>query len=284
MHAMLKQRILTAIVLLALLVPAVLATNPLGFVVLTALLMGAGGWEWARLNGLAAAASLATAALCAGLCGVLWFSGLAASAVPWVWFLAGAAWVGLALWLLRAGVAAWLPQPVILRWLGGVALLCAAWLALVQARLVGIDFLFSVLLLVWVADVAAYFSGRALGGRFFRQKLAPSISPGKTWEGVAGAMVGVLCMAFAWRALDVAGMTPGGSLYSRLGSVNPLFLTVSVVFLTTMGVVGDLLESLFKRAAGVKDSGVLLPGHGGVLDRIDALLPVLPLALLLCTL
>jgi phosphatidate cytidylyltransferase len=123
-----------------------------------------------------------------------------------------------------------------------------------------------------------------LGGRFFSQKLAPGISPGKTWEGVAGAMVGVLCMAFAWRALDVAGVAPGGSLYSRLGSVSALFMGVSVVFLTTLGVVGDLLESLFKRAAGVKDSGVLLPGHGGVLDRIDALLPVLPLAMLLCTL
>ena len=281
---MLKQRIITAIVLLGLLVPAVLASNPLGFVSLTALLMGAAGWEWARLNALQTVASLATAVLSAGLCGALWWSGVAASALPWVWFAAGASWVGLALWLLRAGVAVWLPQPVLLRWLGGVALLCAAWLALVQARLVGIDFLFSVLLLVWVADVAAYFSGRALGGRFFKQKLAPAISPGKTWEGVAGAMVGVLCMAFAWRALDAGGVTPGGSIYSRLGSVSPLFLVVSVVFLTTMGVVGDLLESLFKRAAGVKDSGVLLPGHGGVLDRIDALLPVLPLAMLLCTL
>jgi phosphatidate cytidylyltransferase len=281
---MLKQRLITAIVLLALLVPAVLASNPLGFVVLTALLIGAGGWEWARLNGLAFGASLATAALCTGLCAALWYGGMANGSVPWVWVLAGVAWVGLALWLLRAGVAAWLPQPLVLRWLGGVALLCSAWWALVQARLVGIDFLFSVLLLVWVADVAAYFSGRALGGRLFRQRLAPGISPGKTWEGVAGAMVGVLCLAFAWRALDVAGLAPGGSLFSRLGSVSALFMGVSVVFLTTMGVVGDLLESLFKRAAGVKDSGVLLPGHGGVLDRIDALLPVLPLAMLLCTL
>ena len=98
-----------------------------------------------------------------------------------------------------------------------------------------------------------------------------------------GAVLGVLGLAFVWRALDSAGITPGGSLFNRLGSVGSLFLAVSVVFLTAMGVVGDLLESLFKRAAGVKDSGVVLPGHGGVLDRIDALLPVLPLALLLCT-
>jgi len=281
---MLQQRIITAIVLLALLVPTVLAADPLGFVFLTAVIMGAGGWEWSRLNGLSALPSLLGAVLCTVACGILWVSGATAISVHWVWVASGAAWVALALWLLRAGAIAWSGQPRWMRWIGGLALLCAAWLALVQARLVGVDFLLSVLLLVWVADVAAYFSGRGLGGRFFKQKLAPSISPGKTWEGVAGAFVGVLCMAFAWRALDAAGVTPGGSIYSRLGSVSPLFLVVSVVFLTTMGVVGDLLESLFKRAAGVKDSGVLLPGHGGVLDRIDALLPVLPLAMLLCTL
>ena len=280
---MLKQRIITAVVLLAFLVPSVLATDPLGFVLLTAVIMGAGGWEWGRLNGLSLGPSLFGAAFCSGACVILWVSGLAATSSPWVWIFSGAAWVALSLWLLRAGVDAWLSQSQWLRWIGGLVLLCVAWLALVQARLMGIDFLFSVLLLVWVADVAAYFSGRALGGHFFARKLAPGISPGKTWEGVVGALVGVLIMAFAWRAIDAGGRTLGGSLYSRLGSVSPIFLVVSVVFLTTMGVVGDLLESLFKRAAGVKDSGVLLPGHGGVLDRIDALLPVLPLALLLCT-
>ena len=280
---MLKQRILTAIVMLLLLIPSVLAADPLGFVVLTAVFIGAGGWEWGRLNGLSHRTSLASAVVCAGLCGVFWVTGLVARPLSSLWIVVGAAWVGLALWLLRAGASAWLPKPLALRWGGGLIFLCAAWLALVQARLAGIDFLLSLLLLVWVADVAAYFAGRAMGGRFFRQKLAPSISPGKTWEGVAGAVLGVLCMAFAWRALDLAGFTPGGSLYSRLASVGTIFLVISVVFLTAMGVVGDLLESLFKRAAGVKDSGVILPGHGGVLDRIDALLPVLPLALLLCT-
>jgi phosphatidate cytidylyltransferase len=281
---MLKQRILTAIVLLALLVPTVLAEDPISFVFLTAMIMGVGGWEWVRMNSGSGRSSLFGAILCTGTCAMLWLGGFAANALPWVWILSGAAWVALALWLLRAGALAWPSQPVVLRWLGGLALLCVAWLALVQARLVGIDFLFSVLLLVWVADVAAYFSGRALGGRFVKRKLAPSISPGKTWEGVVGAFLGVLCLAFVWRALDTHGLAPGGSIYSRLGSVSPPFLVVSVVFLTTMGVAGDLLESLFKRAAGVKDSGVLLPGHGGVLDRIDALLPVLPLAMLLCTL
>jgi phosphatidate cytidylyltransferase len=280
---MLKQRVLTAIVLLALLVPAVMASDPLFFVLLTALLISAGAWEWARLNGIGSTASLATAFACFGVCCALWFGGVGGMALTWLWIVVGALWVAASLWLLRAGIASWMVQPRALRWLGGVASLCTAWLALVQLRLVGVDFLFSVLLLVWVADVCAYFSGRALGGRFFRQKLAARISPGKTWEGVMGAMAGVLCMAFVWRAFDAEGITPGGSLYERLGSRGSAFLAVSVVFLTTMGAVGDLLESLFKRAAGVKDSGVLLPGHGGVLDRIDALLPVLPLAMLLCS-
>jgi phosphatidate cytidylyltransferase len=280
---MLKQRIFTAIVLLALFVPAVVASNTLFFVLLTAVLISAGGWEWARLNGMGGAASLATALFCFCICCTLWFTGAGSTTLPWLWVAVGASWVAVALWLLRAGVRAWIAQPRAFRWSGGVTLLCAAWLALVQLRLVGVHFLFSVLLLVWVADVFAYFFGRALGGRFFTQKLAPQISPGKTWEGVIGAMVGVLCMAFVWRAFDADGITPGGSVFGRLGSRGLLFLVVSVVFLTTMGVVGDLLESLFKRAAGVKDSGVLLPGHGGVLDRIDALLPVLPLAMLLCS-
>jgi phosphatidate cytidylyltransferase len=280
---MLKQRVFTAVVLLALLVPAVMASDAVFFVFLTALIISAGAWEWARLNGFGHLASSATALLCFGICGSLWLNGVGEMALPWLWVAVGAMWVAIALWLLRAGVAAWADQPRALRWLGGVALLCAAWLALVQLRLVAVDFLFSVLLLVWVADISAYFAGRALGGRFFTQKLAARISPGKTWEGVVGAMAGVLCMAFLWRHLDALGITPGGSLYGRLGSRSSLFLAVSVVFLTMMGVVGDLLESLFKRAAGAKDSGVLLPGHGGVLDRIDALLPVLPLAMLLCS-
>jgi len=280
---MLKQRVLTAIVLLALLVPAALASDTSYFALLTALIISAGAWEWARLNGFERPASLATAFLCFGVCFALWLGGLDGLALTAIWIVVGALWVAVSFWLLRAGKAAWLARPRVFRWLVGVALLCAAWLAMLQLRLVGVDLLFSVLLLVWVSDVSAYFAGRALGGRFFRRRLAPHISPGKTWEGVLGAIVGVLCLAFIWRSLDAGGIAPGGSLYSRLGGRGSVFLAVSVIFLTTMGVVGDLLESLFKRAAGAKDSGVLLPGHGGVLDRIDALLPVLPLAMLLCS-
>jgi phosphatidate cytidylyltransferase len=97
-------------------------------------------------------------------------------------------------------------------------------------------------------------------------------------------MVGVVLCAFAWRSLDGAAISDQSSLYSRLGAMGSAFMVLAVLFLAAMSVVGDLVESLFKRSAGVKDSSGLLPGHGGVLDRVDALLPILPLAMMLSTL
>jgi phosphatidate cytidylyltransferase len=140
-----------------------------------------------------------------------------------------------------------------------------------------VNFLLSLLMLVWVADVAAYFSGRAFG----RRKLAPAISPGKSWEGVWGAMVGVLLMACIWIWVDTQFALDSQSLYTLLFSRGATFLVLSVLFLTMMSVAGDLVESLVKRSADMKDSSHLLPGHGGVLDRVDALLPALPLAMML---
>jgi phosphatidate cytidylyltransferase len=150
-----------------------------------------------------------------------------------------------------------------------------------QARLIGINFLLSVLVLVWAADIGAYFSGRALGGKFFANKLAPSISPGKTWEGVFGGLVAVFAVALIWIYADAHLAPDTAGLYSRLLAMGVPVLLLGAAFLTAMSVVGDLVESLFKRSAGVKDSSNLLPGHGGVLDRVDALLPTLPLAMML---
>jgi phosphatidate cytidylyltransferase len=144
---------------------------------------------------------------------------------------------------------------------------------------VGINFLLSVLLLVWVADIFAYFAGRAFG----RRKLAPGISPGKSWEGVWGGMAGVVLLALAWVWADSHWHATVASFYSRLNVHGVALLLAAVVFMAAMSVVGDLVESLIKRSAGVKDSSGLLPGHGGVLDRVDALLPTLPLALMLTT-
>ena len=182
---------------------------------------------------------------------------------------------------MHRGVAAWAGHSRTLRQLAGLVALWLAWLAVAQARTVGVNFLLSILLLVWVADIFAYFAGRALGGRFSRAKLAPSISPGKSWEGVWGGMIGVLALAFGWQAADKVYAATVPSLFSHLGSHGDWLLLVGALFLAAMSVVGDLFESLVKRSAGVKDSSGLLPGHGGVLDRVDALLPTLPLAMML---
>ena len=282
---MLKQRIITALVLLAILVPAVFYPNPSVFALVATVLIGAGAWEWGKLNQLSNNTSLGLGGICVLACLVTWHFGLQYDALRGLWIGVGSFWVAFGAWLLVRGGAAWGRVPKAVRVVGGLLALWAAWLAVAKARLIGINFMFSVLVLVWAADVFAYFAGRGLGGRLFKNKLAPSISPGKTWEGALGGLVGVLLVAFVWRWLD--GKMPVGeavSVYSRLADNGLGFMLIAVVFLCAMSVVGDLVESLFKRQAGVKDSSNLLPGHGGVLDRVDALLPVLPLAIMLVSL
>lgn len=280
---MLKQRIITAIVLLAILLPALFYRSPEPFVALALLLIAAGAWEWGRLNGLAQPASVLTGAACVGLCAASWALGWLERPRAQLWLPAGAAWVLLGAWLLRRGVPGWPGIAAPLRWAGGLLALWLAWLALAQARHIGVNFLLSVLVLVWVADIFAYFAGRAFGGRLVQRKLAPSISPGKTWEGVGGGMAGVLVLALAWRWADAAWAAEVPSLYTRLGGKGLVLMLLAALFMGAMSVVGDLVESLIKRSAGVKDSSGLLPGHGGVLDRVDALLPTLPLAMMLYT-
>ncbi|MFZ9372002.1 MAG: phosphatidate cytidylyltransferase [Limnohabitans sp.] len=308
---MLKQRVITALVLLALLLPALFHSRPEALAVLTLVLIAAGAWEWGRLNQLSRVPSLALSGVCLALCLLSWVQGW-----PWepsrlLWLSIGAAWVLLGVALLRLGVVGWPSVALPLRLVGGVGALWMTWLAVFQAKIIGINFLLSLLTLVWMADIAAYFAGRALG----RHKLAVAISPGKTWEGALGGLVGVLLMAFLWAWADGRFDVDSPSLYSRLqdkgtlifrpanncpirrseggytfidwgtiGSGLPLILMLGAAFLTAMSVVGDLVESLVKRSAGFKDSSQLLPGHGGVLDRVDALLPALPLGMMLALL
>lgn len=146
----------------------------------------------------------------------------------------------------------------------GWLVLLPACLSLYQLRAIDPLLLLGIMGVVWISDSAAYFTGRSCG----KHKLAPRISPGKTWEGVAGAVVSVLIYALIW----FYSVNKGQAL---IGWLIPLLLVLAV-----LGIAGDLYESLLKRQAGVKDSGNILPGHGGVLDRIDALLPVLPVATL----
>ncbi len=278
---MLRQRIITALVLLAILLPAMFWSSPEPLITFTLLLIAAGAWEWGRLNGLGQTGSVFTAAVCLLLCSLSWVMGMQAAPNPLLWTIAGSAWVLVGAWLLRTGVAGWSQIPRALRLVGGVLALWLAWLAMAQARTIGVNFILSVLVLVWVADIFAYFAGRAFGLKFTRSKLAPSISPGKSWEGVWGGMAGVLVLALCWAIADASLHATVPSLYSRLAARGWWLLILGAVFMAAMSVVGDLVESLIKRAAGVKDSSGLLPGHGGVLDRVDALLPTLPLAMML---
>ena len=242
-------------------------------------MIAAGAWEWGRLNSLGHAASLGLSALTVVASALAWYGDLLEKSLPVLWAVAGAVWVLAGTWLLRAGVGGWPRIPRILRLAGVLAALFLAWLAIAQARVIGVEFLLSVLMLVWVADIFAYFAGRAFGGRVSKKKLAPSISPGKSWEGVWGGMVGVVLLALGWLFWG------DDTLYSQLSQRHgPALMLLAVIFLAAMSVVGDLVESLIKRSAGVKDSSGLLPGHGGVLDRVDALLPALPLAMMLVTL
>ncbi|WP_399677661.1 phosphatidate cytidylyltransferase [Xenophilus sp.] len=281
---MLKQRIITALVLLAVLLPALFHPSPVPFTCVMLVLIGAAGWEWGRLNGYGGGVALFLGAEALALCALSWWLGLPQRSLPVLWAIAGAGWVLAGGALLRAGPTGWPRIPKAVRVTGGLLALWAAWLAAVQARHIGINFLLSVLVLVWVADVFAYFAGRAFGLRFTKAKLAPSISPGKSWEGVWGGMVGVLVLAFAWAAVDRAVGAGVPSLYSHLASRGVWLLVLGALFMAVMSVVGDLVESLVKRSVGAKDSSQLLPGHGGVLDRVDALLPTLPLAMMLASL
>jgi phosphatidate cytidylyltransferase len=281
---MLKQRIITAVVLLAILLPALFWPSPGPFAAVTLVLIAAGAWEWGRLNGLGQGGSVLAAIACLALCALSWYSGLLGRPLSVLWTISGGLWVVAGAWLLRSGVAGWprIARPV--RLAGGVLVLWLAWLAVAQARVIGINFLLSVLVLVWVADIAAYAAGRSFGLRFTRNRLAPAISPGKSWEGVWGGMAGVLVLAIAWTLADGSFQAQVPSLYTRMAARGWWLLLLAAVFLAAMSVVGDLAESLIKRSAGVKDSSNLLPGHGGVLDRVDALLPTLPLAMMLASL
>jgi phosphatidate cytidylyltransferase len=273
---MLKQRVITAAILLAVLLPALFAPAAWPFALLTLVMIGAAGWEWARLNGVAGGGAISVGVLLALACAAAMAAGWSSTAPPVAWWVATLVWVLGGAWALKSGPAQWPQLPRLLRCALGLVALWTAWLALANAKATGINFIMSIFCLVWAADISAYFGGKTFG----RRKLAPAISPGKSWEGVWTGMLGVILLAFAWRVLDRSVEVDSASLYTRLAERHGVVGLVAVaVFLAAMSVVGDLVESLVKRSAGAKDSSNLLPGHGGILDRIDALLPVFPLAL-----
>lgn len=272
---MLKARIVTAIVLIAAFLGALFFLPPIGWLGFTALVAAAAFWEWGGLMKLVAPfrrAMVAGALAAIAVLALLFPSalGLAGGSLDdawqigrWFYLPATAFWLCVVpLWLKRH----WGVQRSLTGGLTGVLVIFPAWLALAQLRQLGGGQLLAVMAIVWVADSAAYFFGRTLG----RHKLAPNISPGKTWEGAIGGVSAVILFGFAFSS----------RLPDALASNYGLLVGVLLV-LATISIVGDLFESLLKRKAGLKDSGNLLPGHGGVLDRIDSLTSTLPLVALL---
>ncbi|MDE2150194.1 MAG: phosphatidate cytidylyltransferase [Gammaproteobacteria bacterium] len=261
---MLRQRVITAVILLPPVLAAALWLPDRWLAAVLALAALIAALEWATLSArLGSSLRIGYAAVVAVLAYALAVAGsgrLAQAANLLLWF-AGFAWLLAPLLLFRypRGFA---PGRGWRRLAAGVLMLPAAVIGLLHARdaALGVAGLPVLLALVWAADIAAYFAGHAFG----RHPLAPALSPGKTWEGFAGGMLGAL----------IVGVI-AGALLPGVPRAWPEWLALCLVT-AAISVVGDLCESLLKRLAGVKDSGALLPGHGGLLDRIDSLIAAAP--------
>jgi phosphatidate cytidylyltransferase len=274
---MLRTRVITAVVLLAILLPVLFSGSVYAVALMGLAFMAAACWEWARIVKLEAGVSIATAAVFALFCvlGAFWMQSTETTNIPVGLTVAITVFwmVVVPIWIIRPSVAPFEGSQWGLAVLG-LAILACAWMSLCILALSGPVMLLSALAIVWISDIAAFFVGRKFG----RHKLAPLVSPGKTWEGVVGAMLACLVTVFA--VGSIPGLPP--NLPRVIMTSMPWGAAACVIcLLVALGIVGDLFESLLKRRAGVKDSSGLLPGHGGVFDRIDAILPVLPLAMLI---
>jgi phosphatidate cytidylyltransferase len=259
---MLKQRVLTALVLVAALI-LILFLLPAVYAVATfAGIAALAAWEWSRLASSAAPGRILFPLwilACCGLC-LLY---------PQLQFvmcvLAAVFWLLVSFWLAKR----WPLRSGALGYLVGTIVLVPAWVGMMRLHALGPWVLLAAMALVWIADIAAYFVGRAFG----RHKLAPAVSPGKTWEGAGGAAVGAMLYVLVLKHFSTLSLPD-----------NLLVLGIGTVLLVAVSIVGDLFESMIKRQAGVKDSSQLLPGHGGILDRIDSLTSTLPVLVVISSL
>ena len=272
---MLGTRILTAVILLSFVLAALFLLAPVGWGTVSLVVMGIAASEWANLAGYARSAQTLFVAATLAI-GIIVLVLLAmGDASRWTDVVLATCGTATVFWVIVAPpwlAFRWKPASRVALAIVGWIALTGAWVALVALQARSPWLVLAAMAIVWIADTAAYFAGRAFG----RHKLAPHVSPGKTWEGVYGALAAVAIYAIA--------LTPLSDAAGRSGALTPLAIGIWVVCaiaLAALSVEGDLFESLLKRNANVKDSGRILPGHGGVLDRIDALLAAMPAAALL---
>jgi phosphatidate cytidylyltransferase len=255
---MLKQRVLTALVLSGVLLAVLFAAPVQVFILCMAMVCALAAWEWAALAQLPRLGQVLFVVATLGGAGLIYTQ--LHQALTFVWLGALAIWCCVLLWVSRypRSTDIWANRPV--RSLLGLGALLPTLLAFwfLRQQEQGVNWVVLLLCIVATADSGAYFAGRAFGKR----KLAPAVSPGKSWEGVLGGWAGALLLA-----LVVAAVSPTLTLLASALLVMPAAM---------ISVLGDLLESMLKRQAGVKDSGSLLPGHGGFLDRIDGLTAAAP--------
>ena len=272
----LGQRVATAAILVPVVLGALLLLPPRGWALVTLVIVVGAAHEWTRLARFAPRLSAVFVAGIAAFGLALLYADAMAFSRGWpervVLGICGASglfWVAIApAWLARGWTTA---SPLVMLVVGWIVLV-ATWVAIVELQAHSPWLVLAAMAVVWIADTAAYFTGR----RFGRRKLAPTISPNKSWEGVWGGLAAVAVYALV--------LVPWASRAGYVGARDAGAVTAFIAFavaLAAISVVGDLYESLLKRQAGVKDSGALLPGHGGVLDRIDALLAAMPAAALI---
>ncbi len=263
---MLKERVITAGVLLVGFALLLTLSSPTVFAFFMALIVAAAAWEWSRLCGLKHEHAQTAFATLVGVIALLaMHSALADSLIKWVALIGLLFWVSVpvqfylnpVLPAVQKTQTGWLVLGALIL---PIAVLCIHYLRS-YAPAASNALLLYALSVVWVMDIGAYFVGR----RFGQKKLAPLISPGKSWEGVYG---GLACSALLFLIVLVLGNWPEGSAYKLL---------IATLMAAAFSVVGDLFESRMKRAASMKDSSQLLPGHGGVLDRIDGVIAAIPL-------
>lgn len=260
---MLKQRVITAVILASVIISSVIFL-PTDFLALVlAIVIALGAWEWSACAGFIVRSHRIAYVCIIMICLMVCLSQLYQ---PWMIYIVGCGllWWAIAIFLVmyyqkhkHINLTSRFLKAVI-----GVLIIVPAWLSLllIHAQESGVVLLLFLFLLIWLADIAAYFSGR----RFGNKKLASHVSPGKSWEGVYGSVIMSLLFAGLYAA------------YAEMQAMYAVLFLALVVFTVCFSILGDLVESMFKRMAGVKDSSNILPGHGGVLDRIDSLTSAAP--------